>query len=94
MNFHQKLERMAEQNALNQRTQKTNTLHISLNFDPSEKHSNEKLVAIANTYMEKIGFADQPYHETGDRHQPEQIYPGSFRIRKKLFHQSHGTLLL
>lgn len=61
LSFHQKMERMAEQNALNQRTQKTNTLHISLNFDPSEKHSNEKLVAIAQAYMEKIGFGDQPY---------------------------------
>lgn len=61
MNFNQKMERMAELNALNERTRKTNTLHISLNFDPSEKHSNEKLGAIANSYMEKIGFGDQPY---------------------------------
>ena len=40
---------------------KTNTLHISLNFDPSENHSQEKLCDIANAYMGKIGFGDQPY---------------------------------
>lgn len=52
---------------------KCNTLHISLNFDPSEKHSKEKLIAIADTYMEKIGFGKQPYlvyqhHDAGHEH--------------------------
>lgn len=46
--------------SLNERT-KTNTLHVSLNFDSSEKLENHKLVAIAKEYMEKIGFGDQPY---------------------------------
>jgi hypothetical protein len=40
---------------------KTNTLHISLNFDPSEKLSQALLSDIANAYMAKIGFEDQPY---------------------------------
>ena len=39
----------------------TNTLHVSLNFDPSEKLSNDKLEMIAKAYMTKIGFGDQPY---------------------------------
>ncbi len=36
-------------------------MHISLNFDPSENHSKEKLAEIADTYMEKLGFGRQPY---------------------------------
>ena len=56
MNFYEKMERMADLIALNERTKKTNTLHISLNFDPSEKHTREQLVAMAEVYMEKIGF--------------------------------------
>lgn len=39
----------------------TNTLHASLNFDPSEKLTNENLVEIADAYMDKIGFVQQPY---------------------------------
>ncbi len=61
MKFHQKIERLKDLISLNERTKKTNTLHISLNFGPSEKHSKEKLAAIAQTYMEKIGFGKQPY---------------------------------
>jgi hypothetical protein len=61
MKFHQKMERMQDLISLNERTKKTNTLHISLNFDPSEKHSKEILSSIARTYMEKIGFGNQPY---------------------------------
>lgn len=40
---------------------KTKTLHISLNFDPSEKLSVEKLRLIATAYVEKIGFSEQPF---------------------------------
>lgn len=40
---------------------KRNSVHISLNFDPSENYPKEKLMGIANTYMEKIGFGEQPY---------------------------------
>ncbi len=46
--------------ALNQTTE-LNAIHISLNFHPSEKFDNEKLTAIADSYMEKIGFGKQPY---------------------------------
>nr|WP_315200623.1 relaxase/mobilization nuclease domain-containing protein [uncultured Flavobacterium sp.] len=39
-----------------------NSVHISLNFDPSETGlSTEKLMEIAKMYMTKIGFGSQPY---------------------------------
>lgn len=41
---------------------KRNSLHISLNFDPSESGlTNEKLMGIAKAYMEKVGFGEQPF---------------------------------
>lgn len=40
---------------------KTNALHISLNFHPSERLTSGMLQQIALTYMQKIGFDDQPY---------------------------------
>ncbi len=38
-----------------------NSMHITLNFDPSETLSNEKLIEIAGAYMYQIGFGNQPY---------------------------------
>ncbi|GAC1704856.1 MAG: conjugal transfer protein MobB [Flavisolibacter sp.] len=75
MNFHQKLERFEKQISLNERA-KTNTLHISLNFDNSDKLNREKMLTIAQDYMEKIGFKEQPYlvylhHDAG--HPPVHI---------------------
>lgn len=46
--------------ALNKRAV-TNAVHISLNFAIEEKLKAEKLVQIATSYMEKIGFGRQPY---------------------------------
>jgi len=60
LNFHHKLNRLQDQAALNENVTR-NSVHISLNFDPSEQLEKEKLVDIANTYMEKIGFGEQPY---------------------------------
>src|ERR1700744_1579915 len=60
MNFHQKLQRF-ENLLMLKPSVKTNTLHISLNFDSVEKLDDETLQKIAITYMEKIGFGDQPY---------------------------------
>lgn len=59
MNFYQKLDVFESRNALSDAT--TKTIHISLNFDPSEKHSIEKLDRIASEYMQRIGFGEQPY---------------------------------
>jgi len=60
MNFHQKLRRLELLTELNQQT-KVNSVHISLNFHPSEKPSEALLCEIAEVFLEKIGFGGQPY---------------------------------
>jgi hypothetical protein len=45
--------------SLNWRTN-TNAVHISLNFSPEEKLSEEQLIAISKDYLLKIGFGNQP----------------------------------
>jgi len=47
--------------------------HITLNFDPSDQLSNEKMRLIADSYMKEIGFENQPYlvyrhHDAGHPH--------------------------
>lgn len=60
MNFHQKLNGLKRRNALNDRAI-TNTIHVSLNFHPSEKLTDEALVEIVLAYMKALGFEKQPY---------------------------------
>lgn len=60
LNFFEKLCHFERHIGMNERAL-TNSLHVSLNFDVSEKLSNEKMVEIAATYMDKIGFGHQPY---------------------------------
>lgn len=60
MNFYQKLAGFERLNALNERAT-TKTLHVSLNFSPLEKLQDEKLLNIAELYMNKIGFGEQPF---------------------------------
>ena len=60
MNFYQKLDGFETNNRLNKMAT-TKTLHVSLNFDPTEKLPESKLVEIASVYMEKIGFGEQPF---------------------------------
>lgn len=60
MTFYEKLARFEDVIERNARA-KTNTLHISLNFDIGEKFSQNKLNQIATAYMDKIGFGGQPY---------------------------------
>jgi hypothetical protein len=55
-----KLNRMLKQASLNENVTR-NSVHVSLNFDPSEKISNAQLKEIAETYMQKTGFSEQPY---------------------------------
>jgi hypothetical protein len=67
-----KLNRFTKRLELNENA-KRSSVHISLNFDPSENHSKEKLMDITDTYMEKIGFGKQPYlvyqhHDAGHPH--------------------------
>ncbi|HSZ33432.1 MAG TPA: relaxase/mobilization nuclease domain-containing protein [Puia sp.] len=61
MNFYDKLQRFQNLISLNERAKKSNTLHISLNFPPSEKLKENTLCAISNEYMTMIGFGEQPY---------------------------------
>src|ERR1700728_4388063 len=72
LGFTDKIRRLEKLAALNQAT-KVNSIHISLNFDPSEKIPVEKLREIADAYMGKIGFGNQPYlvyqhHDSGHPH--------------------------
>jgi hypothetical protein len=60
MNFYQKLDGFERLNSLNDRAT-TKTLHVSLNFDPSEKIADDKLLRIAELYMNKVGFGEQPF---------------------------------
>lgn len=68
-----KLNMLLKQLELNENVTR-NSVHISLNFDPSEKElSKEKLMEIATIYMTKIGFGAQPYlvyqhHDAGHPH--------------------------
>ena len=72
LNFYEKLHHFEQLISLNKRAS-TNTLHVSLNFDPSEKFDKEKLSEIATVYMQKIGFGEQPFlvyhhHDAGHPH--------------------------
>lgn len=60
MNFKQKLARFENLNLLKPSV-KTNALHITLNFDASERLDNLKVQQVAMAYMDKIGFGEQPY---------------------------------
>jgi Relaxase/Mobilisation nuclease domain len=82
LSLQNKLNRLLHQVALNTNVSR-NSVHVSLNFDPSENHSKEKLETIANTYMERIGFGNQPYlvyqhHDAGHPH----IHIVSIKIRE------------
>ncbi|MDB5192465.1 MAG: relaxase [Segetibacter sp.] len=60
ISFNQKLNLLLKQASLNENVRR-NSVHISLNFDTSEKLSNEQLKEISESYMQKIGFGEQPY---------------------------------
>ncbi|WP_165446948.1 relaxase/mobilization nuclease domain-containing protein [Olivibacter jilunii] len=61
LSFDNKLNVLVRQAAGNHRAERK-AIHISLNFDPSEKGlTNEEMMIIAGDYMQGIGFGDQPY---------------------------------
>ena len=67
-----KLNRLLNRAALNENVTR-NSVHISLNFSPSETLSPDRLREIAEIYMQKIGFGEQPYlvyqhHDAGHPH--------------------------
>jgi len=59
LNFYEKLDEFNRLIALND--SKTNSLHISLNFAEDDVLDKEKLVQLADDYMGRIGFGEQPY---------------------------------
>ena len=72
LSFSEKIHWFERFTSLNERA-KTNVLHVSLNFDSSEKLDNDKLIEIAKVYMNKIGFDEQPFlvyrhHDAGHPH--------------------------
>jgi hypothetical protein len=61
LSFNAKLNYFLRRMELNNNARR-NSIHISLNFDPSEKNlPQEKLAVIAAEYMKDIGFGSQPY---------------------------------
>jgi hypothetical protein len=67
-----KLDRLVHRAALNENVIR-NSVHISLNFAASETLSPDRLNDIAQAYMQKIGFGEQPYlvyqhHDAGHPH--------------------------
>lgn len=60
LNQMQRLNMLLKTAALNENV-KRNSVHISLNFDPSEKLTKDQLTEIAGVYMDNIGFKDQPF---------------------------------
>jgi len=60
LSFYDKLFRLTDLAERNIRT-KTNTVHLSLNFDVNEHLEKERLIMIADEYMKRIGFEYQPY---------------------------------
>ena len=73
LSFNHKLNRLLNQASLNENVTR-NSVHISINFDPSEKQfSSDLLKDIAEDYMRKIGFGEQPFlvyqhHDAGHPH--------------------------
>jgi hypothetical protein len=67
-----KLNRLLNLVALNENV-KRHCIHISINFSPSERLSNARMVRIADTFMGKLRFGEQPYliyrhHDAGHPH--------------------------
>lgn len=72
LGYRDKFSRLQKLMDLNART-KVNTLHISLNFAAEDKLDKALLRQIAGVYLDKIGFASQPYllyqhYDAGHRH--------------------------
>jgi Relaxase/Mobilisation nuclease domain len=60
MNFENKVQRFKHLTELKPSV-KTNALHITLNFEATEKIDNNKMQQIAIRYMELLGFGEQPF---------------------------------
>jgi hypothetical protein len=60
LSFREKLNRLVYRAALNENI-RSNCIHISLNFDPSEKLPLYKLLEIATAFMQGAGYEKQPW---------------------------------
>ncbi len=60
LSFREKLNRLVYRAALNENVL-SNCIHISLNFDPSEKLPTDKLLGIASLFMKGAGYEKQPW---------------------------------
>lgn len=60
LGFNDKLQTFLDYQLLNTKV-KTNAIHISLNFDKSDRLDQDTLEKIAENYLDKIGFGSQPY---------------------------------
>ena len=71
----------------NNKTEKP-VLHISLNPHPDDKLTDEQMTDIAQEYMDKMGYGDQPYivykHEDLDRHHLHMVSVNVDETGKKL----------
>ncbi|MFD2599036.1 relaxase/mobilization nuclease domain-containing protein [Sphingobacterium corticis] len=73
LTFHMKLNRLSRCAELNTNVSR-NSVHISLNFDTTDRDlTADRLNEIAQVYMQKIGFEQQPYlvyqhHDAGHPH--------------------------
>lgn len=72
LSFYDKLHGFQTYMARNKRAT-TNAVHISLNFHPTEALDKNTLLEISSAYMDRIGFADQPYlvyqhHDAAHQH--------------------------
>lgn len=60
LTFHDKLQTFLYYQSKNVKA-KTNSVHISLNFDREDRINSDRLSAIASSYLNRIGFNDQPF---------------------------------
>lgn len=60
LSFSEKVQRFRMLTRMNKNV-KTNAIHISLNFSQADLLGRDRLVQIVRTYMQGIGFGNQPY---------------------------------
>ena len=80
----------------NRRTSNT-VFHVSLNPSPEDKLTNEQLREIANEYMQKMGYGEQPYivfkHKDIDRGHLMSYHYASMRTAlKSVIHTTFPVL--
>ena len=91
-----KLQRFNDLTVLNERSKK-HSVHITLNFSPKDDLTDQQMTTIATGFMERIGFAEQPWltYRHVDAAHPHMhivttnIQPDGSRIKNDLRSPSH-----